>query len=376
MRARIVIIGTGTTGLCLALELARRTNPLRDPVLLLSAGELASSEVELCRYDLEEEDLSLEARHGLRFWGGLWSATGRDPGWNPCGLSYERVSVGEPAALKRLQELGTSVRVEGGRVSDEDAGTLCTMKAAATLEALAREAGAIVRTGETAEELVVEDGRVIGVKTSRGMISTEGVVLAGASAAAVAPLGAPMLSERMWTEFAYDEEEGGSAEEDITGEDRGLDDLFAMNELNPEKAAAVFESHFEQEGPSGSDVSAQISGGLVASPEQSGRLWVGGFEQDEPAAEGLAQRMLGAARLSSQRSRCAWSTADERPIVGPLPSIRQAWIACAFGEKASLFAPACAESLSDLILAGESGWFSGGVCDPSRAAVSWSSRAR
>ena len=376
MRARIVIIGTGTTGLCLALELARRTNPLSDPVLLVSAGETAPAELELCRYDLEVEALSLEARHGLRFWAGLWSATGRDPGWNPCGLTYAEVSTEGPPALKRMRELGASVHLEGGRVSDEDAGTLCTKKAAGSLEALAREAGAIVRKGEIAEGLVVEGGRVVGVKTSSGTISAGEVVLAGASAAALAPDGAPALSEKVWTEFAYDGEGRDCAEEGASGEELGLEDLFTTNDLNPEAAAAVFESHFEQESPSGSEVRAQASGDLVASPEQGGRLWVGGFEQSESAAEELARRTLGAANSSSRRSHGLWSTADERPIVGPLPSIEGVWIGCAFGEKTSLLAPACAESLSDLILAGESGWFNGGVCDPSRAAVSWSSRAR
>ena len=375
MRARIVIIGNGTTGLCLALELARRMNPLSDPVLLVSAGEEAPCEVELCRYDLEAEGLSLEARHGLRFWAGLWSSTGRDPGWNPCGLTHEALSAERPLSLERLRELGALVRFEGGRVFDEDAGTLNTKRAAASLEALAREAGAIVRTGDAAEALVVEQGKVVGVKTSGGLISTDEVVLAGVKAAAVAPGGAPVLTEKVWTEFAYEGEEERSSQDELADGGQALDDLFATNELGPEAAAAAFESHFEQGEPGSSEVRAQISGGLVASPEQSGRLWVGGPGQAEPAAEELAQRTLGTAQLKDQRERGAWSATDERPILGRLPFTEGAWIACAFGERESLFAPACAEHLSERILTGESGWFSGGACDPNRAAVSWSSRA-
>lgn len=374
MRARIVIIGTGTTGLCLALELARRTNPLTEPVLLISAAGPKPLELELCRHDLEGEGLALEARHGLRFWSGLWAATGRDPGWNSCGLAYEPVWEEDPPAWKRLLDLGASVRREKDCVFDEDAGTLSTAKALTCLEALAREAGAVVRTGAVAEELIVEGGKITGVKTSSGPISTAEVVLAGARAATLAPGGSPALDEKLWTELGYETNEGEALVEEATGGEGEIKDLFATSALGREAAADAFESHFEQEEPSSSGVRAQVSGSSVAAPEQDGRLWVGGLEQGE--AEALAKRVLGSARLKAQRTRSAWLAADERPVIGPLPAAEGAWIACAFGENTSLYAPACAEALAEQILKGESGWFRGGHCDPRRASLSWPNRAR
>ena len=374
MRARIVIIGTGTTGLCLALELARRTNPLTEPVLLISAGGPEPQELELCRHDLEGEGMALEARHGLRFWSGLWAATGRDPGWNSCGLAYEPVWEEDPAAWKRLLELGASVRREQGCVFDEDAGTLSTAKALTCLEALAREAGAVVRTGDVAEELIIEAGKITGVKTASGLIITAEVVLAGAKAATIAPGGPPALDEKLWTELGYETNDGGDLVEEARSEEGELADLFAADALGGRAAAAAFESHFEQEEPSSSEVRAQVSGSSVAAPEQDGRLWVGGLEQGE--AEALARRVLGSALLKDQRTRSTWLAADERPVIGPLPAVEGAWIACAFGEKTSLYAPACAEALAERILKGETGWFRGGDCDPQRASLSWSNRAR
>lgn len=376
MRARIVIIGTGTTGLCLALELARRTNPLTEPVLLISAGEPESTELELCRYELEGEGLHLEARHGLRFWSGLWAATGREAGWNSCGLAYERAREEDPPAWKRLLELGAAVRRESGFVFDEDAGTLSTAKAFACLVALAREAGAIVRTGEVAEELIIEAGKITGVKTSSGLISTEEVVLAGFAAASLAPSGPPVLNQKLWTEFGYEASEGEALVGEATSGEREAETPRATGGLGMEAMATAFESHFDQEEPSSSEVRAQVSGSLVASPEQGGRLWVGGHKQGEADAGALAQRVLGSARLKGQRTRSSWLSTDESPVIGPLPEAGGAWIACAFGENTSLFAPACAEGLAERILKGESGWFSRQDCDPRRASLSWLNRAR
>jgi glycine/D-amino acid oxidase-like deaminating enzyme len=374
MRARIVIIGTDITGLCLALELARRTNPLREPVLLISGGELESAELELCCHNLEDKETALEARHGLRFWSGLWAATGRDPGWNSCGLVYEKGFEEHPTVWKRLLELGASVRREPGELFDEDAGTLSTAKAATCLEALAREAGAVVRIHEVAEELVIEAGKITGVKTSRGSISTSEVLLAGTGGATFAPGGPPVLNEKRWTEFGYEANEPLAVE--ATSRARDPKDLFATNEQGREAAAGAFEAHFERDEPVSSEVMALVSGDLVASPEPEGRLWVRGAKQAEAERGALAERVLGCARVAAQRTHSSWMADDESPVIGPVPSVEGAWIACGFGEDVSLFAPACAEGLAERILKGESGWFSGKSCDPRRASLSWSNRAR
>ncbi len=374
MRARIVIIGTGTTGLCLALELARRTNPLREPVLLISGGESASTELELCGHDLEGKGLALEARHGLRFWSGLWASTGRDPGWNSCGLLHKELWEDDPPARKRLLDLGASVRREAGDVIDEDAGTLLTAKAATCLEALAREAGAVVRTGEVALELVTDKGKITGVKTSGGLVSTSEVVLAGMRGATLVPGGPPALNRKEWTEFGYEVNEALAGE--ATGRETEREDLFATNQLGVQAAASAFESHFEQEDPASSDVRARVSGDLVASPEPNGELWVRGLEQAEEEAAALAEEMLGSVWLKEQRTRSSWLADDERPVIGRVPSLEGAWMACGFGGQAGLLAPACAEWLAEQIMKGQSGWFSARDCDPARSSLSWPNRAR
>ena len=81
-----------------------------------------------------------------------------------------------------MRELGAAVRREGETIVDEEAGTLCLDQARRCLEALAREAGAVVRLGDRAMELRVDAGKVIGLRTSGGEIDCTTVVLVGESA--------------------------------------------------------------------------------------------------------------------------------------------------------------------------------------------------
>jgi glycine/D-amino acid oxidase-like deaminating enzyme len=376
MRARIVIIGTGTTALCLALEFARRTNPLTDPVLLISGGTPELAALELCCHDLEGSGRALEARHGLRFWSGLWAATGRDPGWNACGLVYESGKEMDGSVWKRLRELGASVRKEGDRLLDEDAGTLSTENAVMVLEALAREAGAVVRRGEFAEEIMVENGKVIGVKTSKGEITSTEIILAGAEAAVLAPGATLVLEREERTELCFKRKQGEGVEADAAQEDAPLRDLFSSEALGMGGAASAFENHFEVEEPDRSEAVARVSADETALPEQGGQVWV--MAKDKSGAEllAVAEEDSNNEQGRLERRHCLWRAPDKSPVIGPVLLTQGLWVACAFGEKAAVFAPACAEGLAVRILDGESGWFSGQEYDPSREALNWQSRSR
>jgi len=371
MRARLVIIGSGTTGLCLAHEAARRTDPLSEPVLLLAGTETTRPGLELCRYELDSVELALEARHGLRFWSGLRARTGRDPGWNPCGAVVEINGAEELPGWGRLKELGAKIRRDGDKVFDDEAGTLEGERARACLEALAREAGAVLRLREQALRVRAEPGSPLVVETTRGEVSAQSVVLAGAGAVSLTPGGAPELVDQTWRERSYggeeerEDEEGGAEEEPL------VLDFLPSGELDPSAVADAFEERFGGHELGSAGVRARVSADLVAAPERGGRLWVGGAGEPSREAGELAARALGEVSLGEERERALWSGPDGAPIIGAVPGQEGVWLACGFGASAGLFAPACAEGLASRVLEGTSGWFSQPRYDSTRSAVSW-----
>ena len=371
MRARLVIIGSGTTGLCLAYEAARRTDPLSSPVLLLAGPEVTSPRLELCRHDLENAELALEARQGLRFWSGMRSQTGRDPGWNPCGAVVEVGAGVELSAWARLNELGAELRRDGDKVFDDDAGTLDVVRARACVEALAREAGAIVRVGERARAVRSIPGEPHVIETTAGEVLAEAVVIAGAGGRTLIPGGEPPLTRHTWRESSF----GGDEEPDAaqTGEaaEPMVLEFLPTGELDASAVQEAFEERFGPRDSGAPGPRARVQGELVAAPERGGRLWVGGLGEPKGDAGALAVRALGEAERGEVRERTLWEGADGAPIIGQAPGLNGVWLACGFGAKASLLAPACAEALSSKILEGGGSWFSQERFQPTRSTLSW-----
>ena len=376
MHARLIVIGAGTTGLCLALEAARRTDPLSAPVILLAGSETTSPRLELCRHDLEGLGRALEARHGLRFWSELRARTGRDPGWNPCGAVVEEISEDLPRGWARLRELGVAVRREGEKIFDEDAGTLDGERARVCLETLAREAGAVIRGGEKAQELQAGSGQPLVVRTSGGEITGDTVVLAGAGAIALTPGGPPELVAKTWTERCHGEGQASIDLEDTTAAEPLVMDFLPSGELNLASVADAFQERFGGAEPGRAGVRARVQGDLVAAPEQGGSLWVGSVDYDAERGALLAARALGESSPGEERTHALWEGGDGSPIVGRVPGCEGVWVACGFGASAGLFAPACAEGLAMRVLEETAGWFDDESYDPARPAVNWPSRSR
>ena len=205
MRAEVVVIGGGVIGLSVALFTARRTDPLREPVVLLErdipgAGASGRSSALVWQQD-DERSVARMARDGLRYYANFQRQTGRSLGFRGVGVLtvLERAGTPERAAgERRAQEqisLGIQLELLGavelrdrfpGLVVPDDvlaiwepeAGYLDVGLAFEASCALARNAGAIVRGGADASALLVEDGRVVGVATPQGPIEARKVVVA------------------------------------------------------------------------------------------------------------------------------------------------------------------------------------------------------
>lgn len=205
MRARVVVVGGGVMGVSIAWHLARRLDPHTEPVVLLEKKALAAGSSgksgAILRQFYGDREVAAMARDSLRVFQGFEHATGRSIGFMGCGVLTlaSRAKPGEAELVERnvamMQSLGIDVElldapklralVPGLVASDATiaaweprAGAVDPVKTVEAFAALAREHGAVTRVGVRVEELVVERGRVRGVRTDDGVIECEQVVVA------------------------------------------------------------------------------------------------------------------------------------------------------------------------------------------------------
>ncbi|MFT7484665.1 MAG: glycine/D-amino acid oxidase-like deaminating enzyme, partial [Candidatus Paceibacteria bacterium] len=218
MRARIVIVGGGVVGLSIALHAARRTDPLKEPVMLLDGddvgvGPSARSGAVLGQFYGTKNTAGM-ARDSLRYYRGIEDKTGRSLGFVPTGVLTLAKSR-TPKGLAKLRELvhmqdsiGIDVRcvdaaemrvlINGLKVPDDalgawepTAGCLDPERTLDAFSSLARNRGAIIRSRTPVQRIVTENGRVVGVETPEGLIKCEQVVVAAGpwTCALLDPLG-------------------------------------------------------------------------------------------------------------------------------------------------------------------------------------------
>lgn len=205
MRAKVVIVGGGVMGLSIASRVARRTDPLVEPVLLLErdepgAGASGRSSAVLRQYYGSRCTAGM-ARDSLRYYAGFENRTGRSIGFVRTGvltlalsrapedvarleeLVEMQASIGIEVSVvnaAEIRELVHGIEIEDGTFGAWECGAGC-VDAERTLEAftaIARNKGAVIRNGARVEEVLVEGGRVRGVRTAEDVVECEQVVLA------------------------------------------------------------------------------------------------------------------------------------------------------------------------------------------------------
>src|SRR5262245_47202791 len=129
MRAHTLIVGGGVMGTSIAWELARRLDPIAQPVVLLErkhfgAGSSGRSGAILRQFYSDRELIGM-ARDSLRAYASFEARTGRAIGFTRCGV----LTIASPAAagtvemLERnvasMRELGVDVeRVDARRMRE------------------------------------------------------------------------------------------------------------------------------------------------------------------------------------------------------------------------------------------------------------------
>ena len=205
MRARIVIVGGGVMGTAIAMAVARRCDPLEEPVVLLEKKGLAAgssgSSGAILRQQYSTRELAGMARDCLREYASFYRRTGRWIGFRRVGVltlaGPERPefmqllernvemqrSIGIDTRIVRAQEIrelvhGIAVGDEAIAAYEPDGGFVDPHRTVDAFAALARGAGATTRIGTSVTGFQVEGGRVRSVETDAGPIEAEQIVVA------------------------------------------------------------------------------------------------------------------------------------------------------------------------------------------------------
>ena len=204
MKAKILIIGGGIMGTSIAIEAARRSDPLRSPVVLVDKTDIGAGSSgrsgAILRQHYGDRATAVMARDSLRAFASFEARTGRSIGFRRTGV-LTLAGPDQPEWIERirqnvdmLQELGIRTKVvDAGRMRElvpgiavrdgsigawePEGGFVQPQKTLEAFAALARSYGAVTRRGEEVRELHVENGRVTGVTTSQGTIHAEQVVV-------------------------------------------------------------------------------------------------------------------------------------------------------------------------------------------------------
>ncbi len=354
--AECVVIGAGLAGAASAYGLSRAG--LTDLVVLereAVAGVHASGRNAAMAYSFVAEPTSRWlARRGRAFlaappadfplpmdnrWHGSLSVVGEAhlPAYEARVAAMR--AEGIPLQTWSDAEMAERIPVLGRRPGD--VGFFCPEDGVIDVDALlqgylraVRRAGGVLGFRRAAEALVLEQGRVVGVETSEGLIRTSRVVLAGgpwandlAVDAGLAPL--PLRPARRHLAVVIDTE--------VPPDPRWP---FVWHQTDP--------FYFRPE-----------SGGLLACACEVEYMAAADVGPDREAVERLAEKTLAMlAGATGARIRRAWAglrtlTPDEHFVLGPDPRLSGLFWAAGLGGHGMTTSPAVAEIMADLVLRGE-----------------------
>jgi len=406
LKANILIVGGGAMGTCVALHTAKRSDPLRQPVVLIEKGHLGAGSsgrnAAIVHQGYSDRGMAGMARDALKVYGGMSTLTGRSVGYRNTGvLLLAGVDADHVAALERdvatQQEIGINVRfvrgeelraiMPGIEVEDDavgawqpDGGFVDPARTISSFAALARAAGAATRIGVSGPTVIVEDGRAVGVSTSDGVFSAPNVVLTTGpwTPSILAELGVELPVQVVRTQECF--VRMPTPEETDEEDDDGLassefETRFVPDPLDQMPVAHPVLVDYER------GVHVRCEPGQARS--RFGRLGFGpGDVVEHPDAamgeltdEQVADlRELGAARLPVYRdqellgSHSAWATLtpDGLPIVGQVKEIEGLYVVAGLTGNDFHLAPSIGEGLAQMILGQPVSAFDPAAFAPSR----------
>jgi len=421
-------------GTSIAMQVARRSDPLKQPVLLLERSHLAAGSTgrsgAILRQHYSDRELAGMARDSLREYSGFRARTGYSVGFQACGV-LTLAGPGSPGSVELVREnvrmqqtLGIDTRLvdaaeiralaRGIQIEEQaigafepGAGVCDPKRTVESFASLARYYGATTRSGEDVLEVLVEAGRVCGVRTRTETIEADQVVLAAGpwSRGLLEPLGIELplrvLGPQQHFVEALDVGGGasGSARPEVSpplgdpGEPSIPGALLLGGGLES-LGDPDLEGRFEEPEPDLSHAHPVIldleAGHYARCDPQTGQTRVGKMDYtgmarlEDPAdlpeavsgdfqrwaREALVERMPAYAERADTGGQLGWYTVtpDAQPMLGPWPGIEGLYLVAGFSGHGFKLAPSVGLGLTQMLFGEPVSAFDTGFFAPTRFA--------
>ena len=408
MRADTLIVGGGVMGTSIAMHVARRSDPLSQPVLLLERGELAAGSSgrsgAILRQHYTDRQLAGMARDSLREYAGFEGRTGYSVGFQPCGvltlagpeapatLELVRANVAMQRAIgietelidaERIRALAPNIVVSDDALAafEPTAGVCDPRRTVESFAKLARYYGATTRCGAEVTEVLVDAGRVRGVRVGDETIEARKVVLAAGpwSRRLFERLGidVPLRVLAPEQHFVETPEVGGpprSMPEPPSDELSELDARFAAPREDDAHAHPVIldleAGHYARCEPGEARTRVgrmdyaqcrrlEDPGELGADVSESFSRW---------AREALVRRLPAYAGQAGRGGLLGWYTVtpDAQPLLGTWPGIEGLFLIAGFSGHGFKLAPSIGLGLTQMLFDEPVSAFEPGFFDPCR----------
>ena len=393
MKAKILIVGGGAMGTCIALHAAQRCDPLREPVVLIEKDRLGAGSsgrtAAIVHQGYSERVMASMARDAVKVYAGLKSATGRSVGYRKTGVLI-LADMSNPESVAQLErdiEMQSSLAIDVKRVGVDEirslvpgievegealgawqpaGGFVNPGRAIEVFAGLARDKGAITRIGVKDPRVLVENGRAVGVQTSEGTFHAPNVVLATGpwTPGILSELGIelPLILARLQETFLRMPAPEIAEEDDLDLTETSHSDLETRFVLDPLDSMPVAHPVVID---LGQDFYARCEPAHCRT--RFGQNNLDGLKEyksredlPESVAPDFAVRMRRAVteRLPHYRdlddlgSQVSWITLtpDRRPIAGPVEALPGLFVVTGFSGNDFQLAPSIGEGLAQMIV--------------------------
>ena len=410
MKAKTAIVGGGLMGTSIAWHLAQRCDGLSETVVVCEKGEIGGGASGRAGAVLSQvhADLGLAgmARDSLKFYAGFEGRSGRSIGFQPCGVvtlpakltaedrarfaeqeaAYEAIGIQiELLDAEQLRRKVPGIHIDDHALAffEPGAGFLDPQRAMGAISALARDTGAVLRTGCEVDEIVFDGDRVVGLETSQGRVETNQVVIAAGpwTASLLSRFGVDLPLRLLRTHQHHvarpkQRADGSSGSGPIDPTDLSQTWIrgFGSQHVGREVLERDLEERFmdeNEERPRHPVIVDREHGVLVRCEPVRDRtrvLDIGKRHAEDvsgPEIEvGSAPRSFGAwaqaalekrmpdyRGLESVGSDVSWEshTPDDLPLVGAVEGAEGLWVVAGFGQRGYELAPSIGEGMAQLL---------------------------
>ncbi len=422
MKAKILIVGGGIMGTSIALKTARRNDPLGPPVVLFEKAQIGAGSSgrsgAILRQIYADRVLAAMARDSLREYAAFEARAGRSIGYKRTGVltlagpeQADRIEKIE-GMVAELSEMGIDIQladaakmrtlvpgiqVRPGAIGawEPDGGFVNPHRTLSAFASLARQYGAVTRLGVEVTDILVENGRVVGARTTEGDYEAERVVLVAG------PWTRPMLQKLgcdipMKVLGPQNTFLGMPGAELLIEEESGQESY--RFDLEEDPVENVDGSHLDALELRGMHpVIIDLEHGLYCRCEPTTkrtRLGFIDYARDAPLAKpedleevvppevraelraGLVRRIPDYEEQSEAGTIAGWYTLtpDAQAVIGPLPSIEGLFVVSGFSGHGFKLAPMVGEGVAQMLFGEPISAFEPEFFDPARfqEVTSWS----